>query len=80
MTDPGPSLFEVAAALARAEAESLPTIDAALSRADRVRFVSQLRHAFRFPDEWDDPDAPVSSEGERVRACRDAGVDPYGEL
>jgi len=79
MTDPRPSLFEVAAALARAEAESLPTIDAALSRADRVRFVSQLRHAFRFPDDAEDR-APISSESARVRDCLDAGVDPYGEL
>jgi hypothetical protein len=79
MTDPRPSLFEVAAALARAEAESLPRVDTVIARADRVRFVSQLRHAFRFPDDADDR-APISSESARVRDCLNAGVDPYGEL
>jgi hypothetical protein len=68
MTNPRPSLFEIAAAMARAEAATLPR---AIERADRVKYVAQLRHAYL---------EPVSSEGERVRACRDAGVDPYGEL
>jgi hypothetical protein len=76
MTDPRPSLFEVAAALARAEASTLPR---AIERADRVKYVAQLRHAFRFPDERDER-APLTSEGARVRDCLDAGVPPYGEL
>lgn len=88
MSDTNPSLFDVAADLARLEAATVrPTVtaetsraaDVAITRADRVRFVAQLRHAFRFPDECDER-APLTSEGARVRDCLDAGVDPYGEL
>lgn len=88
MTDSDPDFFALAADLARLEAATVrPTVtaetsraaDVAITRADRVRFVAQLRHAFRFPDECDER-APLTSEGARVRDCLDAGVDPYGEL
>lgn len=86
MTDSDPDFFALAADLARLEAatvrptvtaETARAVDAAIDRADRVRYVSQLRHAFRFPD---DDRGPLTSEGARVRDCLDAGVPPYGEL
>lgn len=48
----------------------------AADRAARLRYVAQLRHAFR--DELDRP--AISQEDARVRDCLDAGVPPYGEL
>lgn len=48
----------------------------AIARADRVRFVRQLRAAFS--DECDRP--TISQEEGRVRDCLEAGVPPYGEL
>jgi len=48
----------------------------ACDRAARIRFVKQLREAFR--DEHDRP--TISQEDARVRDCLDAGVPPYGEL
>ena len=46
----------------------------AIARADRVRFVAQLRHVFR------EPRIETSTESARVRDCLEAGVPPYGEL
>lgn len=68
--------FALAADLARMEAAE--TLARATARADRLRYVATLRHAFGLPG--DERTGYVTDEGARIAACLDAGVPPYGPL